>query len=387
MASALTNTRPLLFAAMIASLASTQACSLKDLGYLESVQGRDGAIDGIESTDPFVPDAAISVRVDLGALTEFDGSTFDGPALDALPALDSSNSAKLDAPAGADTASGGATGTADAAQGGADGHPSSGGGTSNSGGTSTTGGAGGSSPMDGGDSGNTATGGQAGTGGTGGGLTLTDGGHGGSIATGGQAGIGGTGSGGLIPTDGGHGGSTATGGQTDTGGTGGGPTPMDGGDGGSTATGGQTDTGGAGGGGPTPADGGDGGSTATGGQGGAGTGGSTGTTTCAGASRGNICWYVGPQGSSCQQVCTSHGQPATDAPAHVGTEAQGGSLAECTALIRLLGIAGTPIRGTRSDGRGLGCHIYGTTPWWLASPNFSATASQDSSRLVCGCTL
>ena len=132
-----------------------------------------------------------------------------------------------------------------------------------------------------------------------------------------------------------------------------------------------------------------GGAAGTGGQGGVavGTGGSTGTAGCSGVLYSGICWYLGPQGSSCEQVCAGHGQPASDAATHVGTGAQGGSLAECGHIFGLLGITGTPTQGTRSDGLGLGCHVYqGTNLWWLSSPNFSATASQASSKLVCGCT-
>ena len=117
-------------------------------------------------------------------------------------------------------------------------------------------------------------------------------------------------------------------------------------------------------------------------------------TMCEGLLHAGICWYLGPEGSSCQQVCTSHGEPAPDAASHVGTNAQGGSLAECTAILGLLGVSGAPTSATRSDGLGLGCHVYRSgvlllqtnKPYWLASPSFSATASQSSSTLACGCT-
>ena len=116
----------------------------------------------------------------------------------------------------------------------------------------------------------------------------------------------------------------------------------------------------------------------------AGAGGSTGS--CAGPARGGICWYLGPLGSSCQQVCASHGQPAPEAATHVGTASQGGSLSECEILLGLLGVNSTPGNGTRSDGLGLGCHVYNTAPWWLRAPNFSVTANHASAKLVCGCT-
>lgn len=116
----------------------------------------------------------------------------------------------------------------------------------------------------------------------------------------------------------------------------------------------------------------------------AGAGGSSGS--CAGPARGGICWYLGPLGSSCQKVCASHGQPAPEAATHVGTASQGGSLSECGILLGLLGVSGAPANGTRSDGLGLGCHVYNTAPWWLSSPNFSVSASHASAKLACGCT-
>jgi hypothetical protein len=116
----------------------------------------------------------------------------------------------------------------------------------------------------------------------------------------------------------------------------------------------------------------------------AGAGGST--ASCAGPARGVICWYVGPSGSSCQQVCASHGQPAPGAATHTGTASQGGSLSECAILFGLLGVSGVPASGSRSDGLGLGCHLYNTALWWLSSPNFNASASHASAKLVCGCT-
>ena len=121
---------------------------------------------------------------------------------------------------------------------------------------------------------------------------------------------------------------------------------------------------------------------------------STVATLCEGLLHAGICWYLGPEGSSCQQVCASHGESAPDAASHVGTAAQGGSLAECTAILGLLGVNGAPTSATRSDGLGLGCHVYRSgilllqtsKSYWLTSPDFSATASQSSSTLACGCT-
>jgi hypothetical protein len=108
---------------------------------------------------------------------------------------------------------------------------------------------------------------------------------------------------------------------------------------------------------------------------------------CAGVAYGGICWYLGPTGSSCQQVCAKHGQPAPAAASYVGTTVQGGSISECRTLFGLLGMKGELESGTRSDGLGLGCHMVQTSAlWWLSSPSFSVSAGAATIRLVCGCT-
>lgn len=180
---------------------------------------------------------------------------------------------------------------------------------------------------------------------------------------------------------------TASGGSTGTAEAG---TPQGGADGsssngGTSSTGGTSKTGGTGG--TSSIAGGAGGRGGTGGQGGAtgGTGGSTSTAACSGVLRAGICWYLGPQGSSCQQACASHGQPASGAASHVGTATQGGSLAECGVILGLLGITGTP--STSLGLEGLGCFMRANgSLYWLSLPNFSATASTGNASLVCGCT-
>ena len=196
---------------------------------------------------------------------------------------------------------------------------------------------------------------------------------GGALATGGAPATGG-----ALAT----GGELATGGALATGGV-------------TTSQTGQPGTGGIpsqGGGGTTP--------TTTGGQAGhstqapgsggvPGTGGTTGSAiTCSGSSQTGICWYLGSSGSSCQQTCASHGQTAPEAAAQIGTSKQGGSLAKCASLLDLLGVTATPGPATRSDGRGLGCHVsQSSVAYWLSTPDFSTSASLSGYRLVCGCTL
>ena len=187
---------------------------------------------------------------------------------------------------------------------------------------------------------------------------------------------------------------TASGGSTGTAEAG---TPQGGAGGHSSSSGGTSSTGGVSNSGGSSSTGGTGGSSlmdagaggqgATGGQGGAtgGAGGSTVTTACSGVLHSGICWYLGPQGSSCQQACASHGQPASGAASHVGTATQGGSLAECGVILGLLGITGTP--STSFGLEGLGCFMRANgSLYWLSLPSFSATASQANASLVCGCT-
>jgi hypothetical protein len=51
-------------------------------------------------------------------------------------------------------------------------------------------------------------------------------------------------------------------------------------------------------------------------------------------------------------------------------------------------MTGTVYSGTRSDGQGVGCHVYpgAADPYfWLSSPAYSDTASLSNVRIVCGC--
>jgi hypothetical protein len=188
--------------------------------------------------------------------------------------------------------------------------------------------------------------------------------------------------------------SAAGGGKADAG------TTAQGGSGGHSSSGGSTSSsGGTSGSGGVSASagsgGGAGGQSATGGHAGSmggngGSGGSSGSTTspaCSGVLYAGICWYLGSDGSSCQDACASHGQTSPNAASHVGTKTQGGSLAECAKILGLLGITGTPSITLRLDGRGLGCYQKtNSNSWWLSAPDYGATASLGSVRRVCGCT-
>jgi hypothetical protein len=106
---------------------------------------------------------------------------------------------------------------------------------------------------------------------------------------------------------------------------------------------------------------------------------------CAGKSVAGHCVYLGALGDSCEGTCAAHGGVAADATSFLGTPAQGGSLRDCTDAIQALGIALLPVQATRADGRGLGCHLYASRPYWLTSPASTSTSASVYARIVCAC--
>jgi hypothetical protein len=106
---------------------------------------------------------------------------------------------------------------------------------------------------------------------------------------------------------------------------------------------------------------------------------------CVGVADSGICWYLGRAGDSCANACANHGGTASQAASHIGTSAQGGSLTECARLLSLLGIRASVAEGTRSDGLGLGCHLFGSDRWWLTSPAYTDTSRDAVAQIVCGC--
>jgi hypothetical protein len=111
-----------------------------------------------------------------------------------------------------------------------------------------------------------------------------------------------------------------------------------------------------------------------------------GSATCSGARALNLCWYLAPTSSSCTSFCSGHGGYDARTLAAVGTAAQGGRASNCRAVLSALGLSGTVQVGTRSDGRGFGCHQWQSGLWWLSSPAFSPTVSASSARVACACT-
>ena len=68
----------------------------------------------------------------------------------------------------------------------------------------------------------------------------------------------------------------------------------------------------------------------------------------------------------------------------MGTESQGGSQAECQAILNALGVTEAVSSGTNDPG--YGCHYWDSYGyWWLSNTDFDPAASNSSARIVCGC--
>lgn len=104
----------------------------------------------------------------------------------------------------------------------------------------------------------------------------------------------------------------------------------------------------------------------------------------AGRELGGYCWFLGAVNQSCETVCAAHGGFVASL-SYIGSRTQGGSLSSCDAVLTLLTGAGTTQAGYREDGRGVGCHIFEGSRWWLARPNFSATAFHPKAQQACSC--
>jgi hypothetical protein len=107
---------------------------------------------------------------------------------------------------------------------------------------------------------------------------------------------------------------------------------------------------------------------------------------CEGQPLFGICWYRGAAGESCEQTCATRGGPSPFAPEYVGSPEQGGSEAECSAILAALGANTPAVTATRLTA-GIGCHTFGATgaPFWLTFPSFDPGDSVLRARIACGC--
>lgn len=108
---------------------------------------------------------------------------------------------------------------------------------------------------------------------------------------------------------------------------------------------------------------------------------------CGGERVFGLCWYLSADDTSCNTECATKGGFDARALNYVGVPNQGGSQAECSAILRALGLPGTVSIGTQRIG--LGCHRWSDGAlWWIQSPAFSPTVAAPSGtnvRVACAC--
>jgi len=92
-------------------------------------------------------------------------------------------------------------------------------------------------------------------------------------------------------------------------------------------------------------------------------------------------------GASCEETCAPHAGLSGAASAYVGSEQQGGSAAECGAILELLGESSPALAATRTDAVGVGCHLFGAErdPYWLSEPDLDPSSNLAIVSVVCGC--
>ena len=106
---------------------------------------------------------------------------------------------------------------------------------------------------------------------------------------------------------------------------------------------------------------------------------------CNGAEVFGLCWYLGNAGQTCDQACASRGGFDATSSAYVGGTGQGGSVAECGAVLTALGHAAPAGASTRGDGVGLGCHVWSGTSYWLRDDTFGPDQSMPPASIACAC--
>ncbi len=110
---------------------------------------------------------------------------------------------------------------------------------------------------------------------------------------------------------------------------------------------------------------------------------------CAGVLVEAVCWYLSANDQSCDQACAARGGVDPEASAIVGTPPQGGSAAQCASVLSALsgGAQVQVTNGNRTDGLGIGCHLFGENDdaWWLTTPAFSTSVAVPEAQIACGC--
>lgn len=108
---------------------------------------------------------------------------------------------------------------------------------------------------------------------------------------------------------------------------------------------------------------------------------------CGGTLVSELCWHLGALGESCTDTCASRGGYDDRGTPIIGSEAQGGSLEQCTVILEaLLGEAGDT-NDDNSNAAGVGCHLRGDDEdrVWLEETDFAPDESETEARIACSC--
>ena len=100
---------------------------------------------------------------------------------------------------------------------------------------------------------------------------------------------------------------------------------------------------------------------------------------------GDICWFLGELGQSCQTVCDGRGGTHPDTPKYIGSSSQGGSQDSCAAIFEALGYAVFVATSYGMNGGGLGCYENNGSYYWRANQDFDQAANYFGAARVCGC--
>jgi hypothetical protein len=108
---------------------------------------------------------------------------------------------------------------------------------------------------------------------------------------------------------------------------------------------------------------------------------------CTGTLVGELCWHLGELGDSCVDTCASRGGYDDRGTSIIGSDAQGGSLAQCTVILETLLGEEANTNDDNSNDAGVGCHLRGDDEdrVWLEEADFAPDESDTEARIACSC--
>jgi len=110
---------------------------------------------------------------------------------------------------------------------------------------------------------------------------------------------------------------------------------------------------------------------------------------CSGTLVGELCWHLGDLGDSCVDTCADRGGYDERGTPIIGSDAQGGSLEQCTVILEALLGEEADTNDNNNDDAGVGCHLRGDDEdrVWLEEADFAPDESDAEARIACSCAL